>query len=79
MSVTYRISSTATTQDNSLEVEPILDRESPRASFCITGGDPEARHMSPVVELDLEEIRELREILAKVDQALEPLWNNPEE
>lgn len=79
MSVSYRISASATAQDNALEVEPILDRESPRASFCVTDGDPETRHMSPVVELDFEEIRELRDILEKLEKTLQPLWDNPDQ
>lgn len=80
MTVTFQISSSAEqidNRDNRLEIEPILDRDCPRASFCITDNDPEARHMHPVVELDLEEIRELHGILEKVDKTLEPLWNDP--
>ena len=77
MTVAYRVTASATHQDNHLEVEPILERSSPRASFCITDDDPYSA--APVVELDLEEIRELRDILGKVEKTLEPLWDNPED
>jgi len=32
--------------------------------------------MAPVMELDMEEIRELREVLGKVEEALEPIYAN---
>lgn len=82
MTVAFRLSSAAAqihNNGNHLEIEPILDRDCPRASFCVTDGDPEATHMSPVVELDPGEIRELRGILEQIDKALEPLWSNPED
>lgn len=81
MTVAFRVSSSATqipNNDNHLEIEPILDQECPRASFLVTDGDPETTHMSPVVELDLEEIRELRDVLDKVDKTLAPLWVDPD-
>jgi hypothetical protein len=81
MTVAFRVSSSAVRINNTanyLEVEPILDRDCPRASFCVTDGDPESTHMSPVVELDLEEVRELRDVLAKVEKTLEPLWVEPD-
>lgn len=31
--------------------------------------------MAPVIELDMEEIRELRAVLGKVEQALEPIYS----
>jgi hypothetical protein len=82
VTVAFRVSSSAAqipNNDNHLEIEPILDRECPRASFLVTDGDPENMHMNPVVELDLEEIRELRDILERVDKTLAPLWANPED
>jgi hypothetical protein len=30
--------------------------------------------MAPVMELDMEEIRELREVLGKVEETLEPIY-----
>ena len=56
MTVAFRVGSSAEQIDNKnnhLEIEPILDRDCPRASFCVTDGDPETTHMSPVVELEL--------------------------
>ena len=73
MTVAYRISSSASqinNQGNYLEVEPIHDPDCPRASFCVSDGDPEA-HLSPVVELSIDEVRELREALAKLEKDLE--------
>lgn len=75
MTITFQISSSAEqirNEGNHLEIQPVFDPDCPRASFCITDGLEES-HMAPVMELDLEEIRELREVLGKVEEALKPV------
>lgn len=77
MTITFQVSSSAERIRNDgyhLEVQPILDPECPRASFCISDGSVES-HPSPALELDMEEIRELREVLAEVEKALEPVYS----
>jgi hypothetical protein len=76
MTVAFQVSSSAEqirNDGNHLEIQPILDHDCPRASFCITDGLEES-HMAPVMELDMEEIRELREVLGKVEETLEPIY-----
>lgn len=77
MTVTFQVSSSAEQIRNDgthLGIQPIFDHDCPRASFCITDGLEEG-HMAPVVELDMEEIRELREVLGKVEEALKPIYS----
>lgn len=76
MTVAFHVSSSAEqirNDGNRLEIQPILDPDCPRASFCITDGLEEG-HMAPAMELDMEEIRELREVLGKVEETLGPVY-----
>ncbi len=73
MTVGYRISSTAPqirNDGNFLEIEPIHDADCPRASFSVSDGDPEGS-VALVVELDIAEIGELRNALARLEEDLQ--------
>lgn len=70
MTITFQVSSSAEQIRNDghcLEIQPILDRDCLRVSLCIT----DALNPSPAIELDIEEISELRDVLARVQQDLE--------
>ena len=65
MTVAYRVSSAQNGSD-ALEIEPITDPDAPGAWFTTTDGDNPA----VAVKLNLAEISELRDVLAKLEDHL---------